>query len=120
MGLSGPPAFPLPMNDRVGKLLAWGVSAVLDVKPPGTITEKDVINKILNAKKVIVKNPAKDITRTYASQGEAVFHLPDKFNLPDMIVRAVHVEKQSAYGPEDFLMVFLWLVTPNGRGYVPV
>jgi hypothetical protein len=93
---------------------------IIDFKPPGTITEKEVLNKIIKARKFPAKDPSKNISRLYASGGRAVIHPPDYFNLPDMIISATHAEKQSSFGGGDYLMVFLWQKKPKGEGFVPV
>jgi sugar-specific transcriptional regulator TrmB len=97
-----------------------GSYTILNEKPPGTITEKDVLNKIIHAKKYPVKDVSMDVDRLYATTGLAVVHPPNYFNLPDTMIFAFHVEKQSSLGEEDALMIFLWLETPKGYTYVPV
>ena len=86
----------------------------------GIITEKDVINKIINAKKFAAKNPLKDINVQYGSFARTVIHPPSYFNLPDMILHVWHCNKQSSWGAEDWIEVYLWLQTPRGYAYVPV
>jgi sugar-specific transcriptional regulator TrmB len=113
----GPAVIPLPERALLKK--GSGIN-LIDIKPPGTLTEKDVLNKIINARKFPVKDPSKDISRLYASRGKAVIHPPDYFNLPDMIISATHAEKQSTFGGGDHLMVFVWQKTPKGYAYVPV
>jgi len=87
---------------------------------PEILTEKDVLNKIINAKKYPAKNWPKDILRYYGGGGSAVIHPPEYFHLPDMIIFVRRWDKQSSWGAEDWLMVFLWLETPTGYAYVPV
>jgi hypothetical protein len=86
----------------------------------GGITEKDVLNKIINAKKIPAKDPSKDITMIYGNLAMAVIHPPDYFNLPEMRIFVYHIDKQSSLGAEDMLTVYLWLETPAGHTYVPV
>jgi len=86
----------------------------------GTITEKDVINKIINAKRVIAKNPLTDMNVQYGSSARAIIHPPEYFNLPDMRISVHHWSKQSSWGAEDSIDVYLWLETPKGYTYVPV
>jgi sugar-specific transcriptional regulator TrmB len=93
---------------------------VIDFKPPGTITEKDVLNKIINARKIPAEDTSKHVSRLYASQAMAEIHPPDHLNLPDMRIQATHAEKQSTAGGGDYLIVFLWQKTPKGHAYVPV
>jgi sugar-specific transcriptional regulator TrmB len=97
-----------------------GAYTVIDEKPLGTITEKDVLNKIIHAKKYPAEAPSKAIDRMYATVGLAVIHTPDYFNLPDTIIIVYHIEKQSRLGEEDAMTIFLWLETPKGYSYVPV
>jgi len=86
----------------------------------GTITEKDVLNKILNAKRIIAKDPLKDLNTLYGSNAHAVIHPPEHFNLPNMMINVWHCDKHSSWGAEDWLAVLLWLETPIGYRYVPV
>jgi sugar-specific transcriptional regulator TrmB len=90
------------------------------VEKPGITTEKDVLNKIVNAEKYPAKDWPKDIIRVYGSSGHAVIHPPDSFNLPDMMIWVNHFNKQSQQGGGDRLIVYLWLETPKGYAYVPV
>ena len=82
------------------------------------ITEKDVLNKIINAEKYPAKNPAKDVNRMYASSGWAIVHPPAHFNLPEVMFHVDHIEKQSSLGEGDALEVYLWSKTPKGHGFV--
>ena len=86
----------------------------------GTITERDVINKIINAKRVTAKDPRRDINIEYGSSATAIIHPPSFFNLPDMMINVWHADKQSSFGAEDWLVVRLWLETAEGYRYVPV
>lgn len=98
-----------------------GSVTVVDVKPFGTITEKDVLNKFMNAQKTRGKNPVTDVSIIYASMAWAAIHPPEYFNLPDMMIQATHIDKQSGFGGTgDYLIVFLWLETKKGHAYVPV
>jgi sugar-specific transcriptional regulator TrmB len=86
----------------------------------GATTEKDVLKKILNAKRIIAKDPQKDINIQCGSNGFAVIHPPKQFNLPDMMINVWHCDKNSSWGAEDWLNVALWLETPMGYRYVSV
>ena len=87
---------------------------------PGVIKEKDVLNKLINAKRTFVKDPHKDVVRLYGSMATAVVHPPNNFNLPDMMIMVFHLNKQSSFGATDWFSVNLWLETPRGYAYVPV
>jgi sugar-specific transcriptional regulator TrmB len=84
------------------------------------LLEKDVLNKIINAKKYPGKNWPNDIVRYYGSNALAIIHPPQSYNLPDMTIWTMHLNKQSSFGAADSILVFLWLKTPKGNQYVPV
>lgn len=87
----------------------------------GVIAEKDVLDKIINAKKYPGKNWLKSPVRFYGSAGNAVIHPPATLNLPpDIIFWLQQFNEQSSFGAEDMLFVNLWLEIPNGHAYVPV
>jgi sugar-specific transcriptional regulator TrmB len=85
-----------------------------------SISEKVILDRIINAKKYEVKSPSKDLTRVYGFSGQAVIHPPADFCLPDVMVHVFHYDKQSSYGAEDSMVVYLWLQTLKGFTYVPV
>jgi len=89
-------------------------------KPLAEPTEKDILNKIINAQKHPPSVSSKDIARMFGSVGQAVIHPPDYFNLPDMLIHIIHYEKHSSYGAEDSIIIMLLHETSNGYDYVPV
>jgi hypothetical protein len=106
-------AFSRPENPYVK--MSHGV-----VEKPMKATEKEVLNRIINAKKYPGENWPKDIVRYYGSDATAVIHPPSSFNLPDMMIWVFNYNKQSSFGAEDRLRIYLWLETPQGHAYVPV
>jgi sugar-specific transcriptional regulator TrmB len=112
----GPPVVPLP-DEHV---FERGHLTVIDFKPPGMITEKDILNKIIKAKKLHVKDISKDTSKMYASMAMAVINLPEHLNLPKIMLQAAHVESWSSLGGGCHLVVLSWLKTPAGHGFVPV
>ncbi len=116
IGPYGPPIVPLPKDMLLSKV----DFTVIDYKPPGTITEKDVLNKIIHAKKIASKNPFTDPSKGYGSHALGVIHPPDQINLPDLMIQAWKHDKQSSFGEEDTIIVHLWFDTPTGHAYVPV
>jgi len=95
---------------------------ITDVKPLGTITEKEVLDKIIHADRIMVKDPVKDVSRMYASTAIAAINPPDSFNLPKILISINKIEKQSTFGAADSLTIFLWLprLHSTGHAYVPV
>jgi sugar-specific transcriptional regulator TrmB len=80
------------------------------------LTEKSVIEKIINARE---KPPRTDAVVFYSTNGQAIIHPPKHFNLPIILFHTYHMEKHSTHGAEDSMMVHLWLNTPEGEVFVP-
>ena len=97
----------------------WKALGHLEELEEGTVTEKDIVSRMINAKRIIMKNPQDSVVQ-YGSYARTVIHPPSYFSLPDMIIFAFHCNKQSSFGAEDYIFVYLWLETPNGYAYVPV
>ena len=89
-------------------------------KRSATTTEKDILDKIINAPDFVGQNRPKGLMKLYGSMASAAIHPPDHFNLPDMVISLFHVEKHSAFGEEDAMLIYLWLETQKGHAYVPV
>ena len=87
---------------------------------PRTITEAEVLSKIRNAKKHLVKNPLKDTAVFYGSRAAVVIHPPDYLNLPTMIIGVAHWNEKSTFGAENWLTIYLLLNTQKGNAFVPV
>ena len=99
-----------PFRKMVFKLECW----------PEAITEKEVISKIVNAKKHPVKNPLKDKAVFYGRKASAVIHPPNYLNLPEMIISVFHWNEKSSFGPENWMRIHLWLDTPKGNAFMPM
>lgn len=110
----------MPSSDRKPAYLkeVSGLS-FKDWKLRETAAEKDVLNKIISAKKFSREIQPKSPLRLHGSMGSAVIHPPHYFNLPDMIFTVFHIEKHSSFGEEDAMLISLWLETPKGHAYVP-
>ncbi len=112
------PVFPVPAgNLPFCKKLGFGVA---DFKPPGTLTEKNILDKVIHGKKLVCKDPSRYKSRAYGSFAIGVIHPPSEFNLPDMMIHVWKVEKQSSFGEENVMTVYLWLETQKGYAFVPV
>lgn len=114
------PSLPLPYDRRYPSYFEKmsGIS-IEERKQSGIATEKDVLNKIINAKKFPGENRSKDLMRLYGSMANAAIHPPDHFNLPDIVISVFHIEKQSMLGEEDAMLLYIRLETPTGHSYVP-
>lgn len=104
--------FPLPKSD-----MRYG-SKIIDMEPPGSVTEKDILRKQMNPERIFCSNPAKDISRMYASLATVLVHPPKSFNLPSLIIQPTHVDKQSSFGAEDYIVILLQL--EKSPDYIPV
>jgi sugar-specific transcriptional regulator TrmB len=107
--------FSVSRKDNVSQKNIIGVK-----EKPRLVTEEYVLNKIINAKRISVRDLSKDAVYLYGSWATAVFHPPTTFNLPDLIIVAIHCNKQSSFGGSDSLQIHAWLDTPKGRSFVPV
>ncbi len=71
------------------------------------LREKDIIEKIVNAKKYPGENWKNDVLRYYGSSAKAIIHPPKNFGLPDLIIDVLKFNSQSSFGAEDILSVYL-------------
>jgi sugar-specific transcriptional regulator TrmB len=69
--------------------------------------EKDIIEKIVNAKKYPGENWKKDVLRYYGSSAKAIIHPPKNFGLPDLIIDVLKFNSQSSFGAENILSIYL-------------
>jgi len=87
----------------------------------GQCSEKDIINKAINAKPSPLKHAfSKHIDMFYGSSASAIINPPSHFNLPRMIIQVGHFDKSSSFGGHDEVMISLWLDTGNGFTFMPV
>ena len=91
-----------------------------DWKLNETPTEKDVLDKKFNNSKFPKDNQSIRQMKLYGSSASAVIHPPSHFNLPDMVITIFHIEKNSSFGEEDAMLIYLWLDVQKGYSYVPV
>jgi len=96
-----------------------GTPFIVEEKPVGTLTEKDILNKMISAKYSDATS-LDVIDRRYGSIGLAVIHPPDYLKLPDIMIVINKIEKQSNLGEEDAIIFLSWLKTQKGFAYVPV
>jgi sugar-specific transcriptional regulator TrmB len=113
----GPQGTFYPLPPDLAKKSDYTVVEIVDEDPSGKLTERDVLNEIINSHKL---PPEKQKWKVYSSQASAIIHLPEFFNLPPMLIRAHQIEKYSYWGEEQVLLINLWLETSNGPAYVPV
>ena len=89
-------------------------------RKPGATTEKEVLSKIINAKRHPAKDPFKKMGVFYGKQAIAVIHPPAYMNLPEMIIQVFKLNDKSSFGAENRLLIFLQLDTFKGKAFVPV
>jgi len=117
-----PPVAPVPDDEYTGsrKDSPYKKSIIRSEEKIGTITEQEILKKMINARRTPFRNPLKDTAQFYGSDAAAIVHSPPSFNLPDMLLVFFHLNKKSTFGAEDCFQVHLWLETPKGHAYVPV
>lgn len=96
-----------------------GLRFVKDEKPLRKLTEKTLLNKFINAKRIPVKDLSKEPVTFYCSAGQAVIHPPDSFNLPHLLFHIFHLNKKSSFGAEDAMIIMSRHETPSGYSYLP-
>ena len=86
------------------------------------ITEKDVIEKIKNEKKLSSKISGSwsKIIRFFGYKGLAAIYPPANSALPDMIIGAIHHDEDSTFGNENW--IYVNMIQKNGKtfNYIPV
>ena len=98
------------------KMLKHTVSE--DFEASKGLTEKKVIEKIINGQRNSNRHLKTDVVTLYTSNAQAIIHEPT-LKMPDTLFHSYHIEKHSTFGAEDALMVHLWLSTPIGDAFVP-
>lgn len=84
------------------------------------ITEKEILNKIADAQRIPAKDPKRDIIRAYGTQGIAIIYPPKNFNLPNFMVFVLHSNRQSSFGVENSLLVYMQAEIADDMSYLPV
>ncbi|MGD6853409.1 MAG: TrmB family transcriptional regulator [Candidatus Bathyarchaeia archaeon] len=97
-----------------------GAPFIVEEKPAGCLTEKEVLEKMIFAKKHPTDTSMGVIDWRYGSIGLAVIHPPPHLDLPDLMMFINKIEKQSRLGEEDAIVFLSWLKTPKGFAYAPV
>ena len=92
------------------------------IKEPviGTITEKDILEKMGKIHIVSAEDPLKDTTMMYGYGAQALINPPEHFDLPKMIIMVFHCNEPSTFGVENWLIVQAEINTPKGKAFVPV
>ena len=104
----------LPENYPARKMIGIQIA---DVK---RLTEKQILSKIIHGKKFKVEEFEKDVDRVYSSAGSAIIHPPKAFDLPDLMLEAVHIESPSSHGIGEILTIYQPLSFEGKSGYAPV
>jgi sugar-specific transcriptional regulator TrmB len=107
---------PYGIRQRIGK----NVENRYEEYEEGTVTEKEVIAEMINAKRMPASDPTKDMNTLYASYASVKIHSPSNFNLPDIRINVWHCNKQSSWGAEDWLTIDQRLEAETGNAYVPI
>jgi len=99
---------------------AFGFEETKETAFLGAEEQKEIMEKIINARRTIVKNSSEEALRFYGSIAQAFIHPPEGSELPDMIIYIAHDNKQSSFGENDSVTIFLPLNTEKGCTHVPV
>ena len=97
-----------------------GPVIVEEEKPSERLTEKKIINLHLNAQRHPEMAFLGGITRLYGFFGQAIVHPPNRLNLPEMLFIFAHYEKNSRFGTDDILQVFVGQKNLKPNSFLPV
>lgn len=85
----------------------------------GVDAQKDILKRILSAKKVKIKDPSREPVIHYGSIAQAFFCPPASANLPKMLIQVFHSNEQSSFGAENWLFVRVLHKASEGEIYSP-
>ncbi len=106
------------MEDKRDKAYSRVFNFLQKPNIPGDISEKEILNKILNAKRQSTRNcKTKGIT-LYGSVAQTFIHPSDKNDLPDMMIQVFNNRHQSSFGATIILIIYLKTVTSQGFSFV--
>ena len=88
--------------------------SLVEEKTPKLLTEKDVLNKIIDAKKDASKK-----NMQHGVAGQAILHLQGILNIPDLLFYVLHYDKSALFAPQNILLISTWSETPKGFAYIP-
>jgi sugar-specific transcriptional regulator TrmB len=97
-----------------------GPVIVEEEKPSEILTEKEIINLHINAQRHPETSFLGGITRLYGFFGQAIVHPPNRLDLPEMLFIFAHYEKNSRFGTDDILQVFVRQKTLEHTSFLPV
>jgi sugar-specific transcriptional regulator TrmB len=84
----------------------------------GEISEKDILNKIINSNQQTA-NTSNEFGKMYGTSATAIIHPPEHIELPDIMIWVDHIDKKSWFGQGDALVISLKIETANGLLFVP-
>jgi hypothetical protein len=96
-----------------------GFSYVMEPQQ-GTITEKEVLDKIANAVRVPAKDPKRDIVRIYGTQANAVIYPPKNLNLPNFLIIVFYNNRKSSFGAENAMQIYTQMKIAEHESYLLV
>ncbi len=85
----------------------------------GVDAQKDIIKRILSAKRIKIKDPSKEQVIHYGSIAQTFIYPPESANLPKMLIQVFHSNAQSSFGAENWLFVRVLHQSSEGDIYSP-
>jgi len=108
-----------PSEGAIPRTVKKVLDLVVEDENRRKITEKDVLQRIINAKLNPQTSAKKGVIIQYGSGGQAIIRMPASFNLPPLLFYMCHFEKTSTFGAEDLILIHLWRETPKGNFFFP-
>ncbi len=86
----------------------------------GTLTEKEILDKMANAIKIPAKDPKRDLVRLYGTQANAVIYPPKNLNLPNFMIFVYHNNRNSSFGVENTMQIHAQMKIAEHESFFPV
>lgn len=83
-----------------------------------TISEKEILNRILNAKRYSTRNCLEKGIIIYGSVAQTFIRPSEGFDLPEMMIQVFNNKSQSSFGSTIMLIICLKTVTSQGFSFV--
>ncbi len=107
----------LPLDDKRARAYEKTFQFIDKPRVLGKISEKEIITKILQAKKQKVRDWRTEAIIHYGSIAQAFIHPPANLNLPEMMIQICHNNPQSSFGSANIMNIFILAKTSKSPSF---
>lgn len=97
----------LPLDEKRARAYEKTFQFIDKPRLLGKISEKEIITKILQAKKQKVRDWRTEAIIHYGSLAQAFIYPPANLNLPEMMIQVCHNNPQSSFGSANIMNIFV-------------